>query len=72
VPVISRFFGIIVRMYYQDHEAGHFHAVYQGEQAKFDFSGVLLVGQITSGTARRLIRGGLSFIGTNSRRIGNA
>ena len=43
-------------MYYQDHEPGHFHAEYQGEQAKFDFSGVLLVGQITSGTARRLIK----------------
>jgi len=56
VPIISHFFGVIIRMYYQDHEPPHFHAEHQGEQAKFDFSGELLVGQITSGTARRLIR----------------
>jgi hypothetical protein len=56
VPVISRFFGIIVRMFYQDHDPAHFHAEYQGEKAKFSFSGELLVGRITSGTARRLIK----------------
>ncbi len=28
MPEISRFFGIIVRMFYQDHAPPHFHAVY--------------------------------------------
>jgi len=28
VPEISRFFGIIVRMFYNDHEPPHFHVGY--------------------------------------------
>ena len=31
MPEISRFFGIIIRMYYDDHPPPHFHAIY-GEQ----------------------------------------
>ena len=30
VPIISVFFGIVVRMFYQEHEPAHFHAEYQG------------------------------------------
>jgi len=28
VPEISRFFGIIIYIYYNDHQPPHFHAVY--------------------------------------------
>jgi hypothetical protein len=31
MPTISEFFGIIIRMYYDDHNPPHFHAYY-GEQ----------------------------------------
>jgi hypothetical protein len=33
VPTISVFFGIVVRMYYDDHEPPHFDAYY-GEHAQ--------------------------------------
>jgi hypothetical protein len=33
MPEISRFFGIIVQMYYDDHEPPHFHVRYSGEKA---------------------------------------
>jgi hypothetical protein len=56
VPIISTFFGIVIRMYYQDHEPGHFRAEYQGQSGTFDFAGLPLQGHIASGTARRLIR----------------
>ena len=56
MPVISAFFGIIIRMYYRDHEPAHFHAEHQGQQAKFTFDGEPLAGTIRSRTARRLIR----------------
>ena len=56
MPVISMFFGITIRMHFKEHEPAHFHAEYQGQQAKFDFSGELMVGNIYSNTARRLIR----------------
>lgn len=55
MPIISTFFGIVIRMYYHDHEPGHFHAEYQGQHAKFGFDGELLAGDL-SGTARRLVR----------------
>lgn len=28
MPTISRFYGIIIRMFYNDHSPSHFHAVY--------------------------------------------
>ena len=33
MPEISRFFGIIIRMYYDDHPPPHFHVRYGGQRA---------------------------------------
>lgn len=33
MPEISRFFGIAIRFYYNDHEPAHFHAVYGEHEA---------------------------------------
>jgi hypothetical protein len=56
MPVIAVFFGIIVRMFYREHEPKHFHAEHQAQQGKFDFDGRLIVGNITSKTALKLIQ----------------
>jgi len=56
MPEISRFFGIIVRMYYDDHPPAHVHVEYQGQKAKIDFQGNVLKGDLGSKTALRLIR----------------
>ena len=56
MPIISVFFGIVVRMYYKEHEPGHFHAEPQSQHGQLDFSGEMLVGNIQSRTALRLIR----------------
>jgi Domain of unknown function (DUF4160) len=55
VPIISVFFGIVIRMFYKEHEPARFHAEYQGQQGKFDFDGHQIVGNLESGTALRLI-----------------
>jgi len=55
VPVISTFFGIVIRMFYQEHGLPHFHAEHQGQQATFTFDGKILAGMLRSPTARRLI-----------------
>jgi hypothetical protein len=34
MPEISRFFGIVIRMYHSDHPPPHFHAVYGEHEAK--------------------------------------
>ena len=34
MPEISRFFGIVIRMYFDDHEPPHFHAFYADSKAQ--------------------------------------
>ena len=36
MPEISRFFGIVIKMYYNDHAPPHLHAEYQDYQGMFD------------------------------------
>ncbi len=56
MPVISTFFGIVIKMFFDDHNPPHFHAEYGGDKAVFDFRGNILRGDIGSRTAVRLIR----------------
>lgn len=34
MPEVSRFFGIVIRMYFDDHHPPHFHAIYAGIEAQ--------------------------------------
>jgi len=36
MPIISRFFGIIIRMFYDDHNPPHFHAEYGEHEVLID------------------------------------
>jgi uncharacterized protein DUF4160 len=56
MPIISAFFGIVIRMYYKEHEPPHFHAEHGGQQAIFDFNGTHLAGELASRRAHRQIR----------------
>ena len=56
MPIISTFFGIVIRMFYREHEPVHFHAEHQGQRASIGLDGQILAGEIQSATARRLIR----------------
>lgn len=56
MPEISRFFGIIIRMFYDEHNPPHFHAEYSGNKAVFDFQGNIIKGNLLSKTATKLIR----------------
>ncbi|MCF6147457.1 MAG: DUF4160 domain-containing protein [Candidatus Kuenenia sp.] len=56
MPEISRFFGIIIRMFYDEHSPPHFHAEYQGNKAVFDLNGNMIKGDLHSKTARKLVR----------------
>lgn len=45
MPGISRFFGIVIYMYANDHgPVKHFHAEYNGHWAKYSFDGDLIKG----------------------------
>ena len=56
MPVISAFFGIVIRMYYDEHDPPHLHAEYQGNRAVLDFRGNIIKGDLRSRTALRLVR----------------
>jgi hypothetical protein len=56
MPELCRFFGIIIRMFFDEHDPPHFHAEYQGRKAVFDFNGNILKGTLNSRTATKLVR----------------
>ncbi len=43
MPEISRFFGIIIRMYFDEHEPPHFHAIYGKEEAQVGIEPIQLL-----------------------------
>jgi len=43
VPEISRFFGIVVAIYYKEHGIPHFHAKYGGQTGVFSISELKLI-----------------------------
>lgn len=53
MPVISVFFGIVIRMYFDDHPPPHFHASYQGFEAfvRID-NGEIMYGNLPNKAAR--------------------
>ena len=58
MPELSRFFGIIIRMFAEPgspHHAAHFHAYYQGEVGIFSFDPVELIGGSLPRRQRRLV-----------------
>ncbi len=56
MPEISRFFGIIIRMFYNDHGMPHFHVEFGEKKAKIDFRGNIMLGDLGSKTALKLVR----------------
>ena len=36
MPEICRFYGIVIKMYFDDHNPPHFHAQYSGDEARVD------------------------------------
>jgi hypothetical protein len=56
MPEICRFFGIIIRMFYNEHTPPHFHTEFGGNKAVFDLLGNIIKGDLKSRTAVKLVR----------------
>ena len=53
MPEISRFEGIVITMFFNDHNPPHFHAEYSGQEAQFDIiNGVFIKGSLPSRQSR--------------------
>lgn len=56
VPIISMFFGIVIKMFYREHRPPHVHVEHHGQKAVFDFKGNVIAGEINSPTATKLVK----------------
>jgi hypothetical protein len=56
MPILSMFYGIVIRMYFFDdrqHHVPHLHAEYAGQKAVFSIdSGEMLAGELPAGKIR--------------------
>jgi len=43
MPEISRFFGIVIRMYFDDHNPPHLHADYAGNEAQIGIDPIAIL-----------------------------
>jgi hypothetical protein len=43
MPTLSVFFGIVIRMYYDDHAPPHFHAIYGSSEAQIGLDPLELI-----------------------------
>ncbi|MCD6214528.1 MAG: transcriptional regulator [Thermodesulfobacteriota bacterium] len=47
MPEISRFYGIIIMMYYNDHKPPHFHAIYGEQEITVDIQTGMVQGRMS-------------------------
>ena len=59
-------------MFYDEHNPPHFHAEFHSKKALFDFLGNILVGDLGSNTAVKLVREGLTSESLNLKTTGNS
>ena len=55
MPTISWFYGISIRMFFNDHAPPHFHAFYGRHEAKVAIDSGLIIGGHLPPTQRRLV-----------------
>ena len=55
MPVLSRFYGIVVFMNYNDHSPAHFHARYQDQEVLVEIESGLVRGAMSSRALRLVL-----------------
>jgi hypothetical protein len=55
MPELSRFYGIVIQMYYGDHPPPHFHALYAGRKATIDIETLAFIDGQLPARARGLV-----------------
>ncbi len=56
MPVISRFLGIIIMMYWDDHSPPHFHAKYSGYEITITIEDGIVEGKFPKSALRHVLR----------------
>lgn len=55
MPEVSRFFGIVIRMFYNDHDPPHFHAVYGEHEALIEINTLVVARGVLPSRALSLV-----------------
>ena len=56
MPEVSRFFGIVIQMYYDEHDPPHFHAIYGEHEAQISITPIgILRGSLPSRASSMVI-----------------
>jgi len=55
MPTISLFYGIVIQMYWRDHNPPHIHALYQGREALFAIEDAGVIAGNLPPTARKIV-----------------
>ncbi|HQO09060.1 MAG TPA: DUF4160 domain-containing protein [Clostridiales bacterium] len=56
MPVISRFYGIIIKMYFNEHGIPHFHAIYNEYNGVFSISDLIMIEGDLPSKAQTLVK----------------
>lgn len=56
MPVIARFYGILIKMYFREHGTPHFHAIYNEYNGVFNIDTLEMIEGDLPGRAQRMIR----------------
>jgi len=56
MPVVARFYGILIKMYFKEHGIPHFHAVYGEYNGVFDIETMEMMEGDLPRRAQRMIR----------------
>ncbi len=56
MPVISRFYGIIIKMYFNEHGIPHFHAIYNEFNGVFSISDLVMIEGDLPSKAQSLVK----------------
>ncbi|HYX28214.1 MAG TPA: DUF4160 domain-containing protein [Pyrinomonadaceae bacterium] len=59
MPEISRFFGIVIAIYYKEHGIPHFHAKYSGQTGVFSITDLKIRRSLTEACRRARARVGI-------------
>ena len=55
MPVVARFYGILIKMYFREHGRSHFHAIYGEYNGVFDIETLDMIEGDLPTRARRLV-----------------
>lgn len=56
MPVIARFYGILIKMYFREHGVPHFHAIYTEYNGVFEVATLEMIEGDLPRRAQRLVR----------------